>query len=401
MISMVQAGGFRVSLQGVRQAAMAHTSAHVRDASVAFFNPGGIAFIPSKLSISAGGFLVGTKVNYQNLQTHYKASTDNPISTPMTFNVAYKATNQISVALSITTPFGSIVNWGEDWAGKDLINKIELQAFYIQPTVAYRFNNWISVGAGFIYATGNVNLQKSLTPVNGQMKLEDKNASGNGFNVGVYLRPTDKLDISVAYRSKVDMKAKKGKAEFDIPSSLVGESPFLTSTDQFSATLPLASEFTLGLTYRVLPKLSISADWNVSGWNRYENLTFNFKKNQVGNLENDPTVSMVPKKFKNSNTFRIGGEYLATEDLAVRLGYYYDQSPVRSNFWSPETPSTNNNAVTGGVGYSFYNKKLMVDLSGIYYVGKSRKFNNEFYNFSGEANLSSFIVGLGLTWNPF
>ena len=50
------AGGFRLSLQGVKQLAMAHTSAHTEDASVAFFNPAGISFIPSKLSVAAGGF---------------------------------------------------------------------------------------------------------------------------------------------------------------------------------------------------------------------------------------------------------------------------------------------------------------------------------------------------------
>lgn len=48
------AGGFRLSLQGVKQLAMAHTSAHTEDASVAFFNPAGISFIPSKLSVAAG-----------------------------------------------------------------------------------------------------------------------------------------------------------------------------------------------------------------------------------------------------------------------------------------------------------------------------------------------------------
>ena len=54
--SLVYAGGFRVSLQGVKQLAMAHTSAHAEDASVAFFNPAGISFIPNKLSVAAGGF---------------------------------------------------------------------------------------------------------------------------------------------------------------------------------------------------------------------------------------------------------------------------------------------------------------------------------------------------------
>lgn len=58
------AGGFRVSLQGVKQLAMANTSAHAEDASVTFFNPAGMSFIPSKLSVVAGGFGAGNKVTF-------------------------------------------------------------------------------------------------------------------------------------------------------------------------------------------------------------------------------------------------------------------------------------------------------------------------------------------------
>mgnify|MGYP000600185926 FL=1 len=65
---MTYAGGFRVSLQGVKQLAMAHTSAHTEDASVAFFNPAGISFIPNKLSVSVGAFGAISEVEYQNLK---------------------------------------------------------------------------------------------------------------------------------------------------------------------------------------------------------------------------------------------------------------------------------------------------------------------------------------------
>ncbi|MDR2122727.1 MAG: outer membrane protein transport protein [Flavobacteriaceae bacterium] len=400
-ISILHAGGFRVSLQGIRQAAMAHTSAHTRDASIAFFNPAGIAFIPSKLSVSAGAFAIFGKAEYQNVSTLYRAETDNPVSTPMAFNIAYKATDKLSVGFSLTTPYGSSVDWGRTWAGKDLVTSIELKSFFLQPTIAYRFNEWFSVGIGYIHAIGSVNLQKAITSVNGRMELEDKDASGNGFNVGMYFKPTKDLDISIAYRSKVDMNAVNGTAEFDIPSSLVGSSSFATKNDRFSAQLPLASEFTLGVTYRVLPKWSVSADWNAFGWERYEYLTFDFEQNKVGNTPKDLTISSSPKDYKTSYAFRVGTEYMATDDLALRLGYYYDQSPVKDAYWNPETPSTDNNAITGGVGYSFFSKKLMLDLTGIYYVGKPRKINNDFYNFYGEAKLHSFMLGFGLTWNPF
>ena len=77
--AMVFAGGFRVSLQGVKQLAQAHTSAHTEDASVAFFNPAGISFIPNKLSIVAGGFGVVSNITYQNPMTLESYDTNSPI----------------------------------------------------------------------------------------------------------------------------------------------------------------------------------------------------------------------------------------------------------------------------------------------------------------------------------
>jgi len=94
------AGGFRVSLQGVKQLAMAHTSAHAEDASVAFFNPAGISFIPAKLSVAAGGFGAISTVTYQNPTTMQSYETDNPIGTPIYAAVAYKPIENLSVGFS-------------------------------------------------------------------------------------------------------------------------------------------------------------------------------------------------------------------------------------------------------------------------------------------------------------
>lgn len=398
---IMQGGGFRVSLQGARQAAMAHTSAHTRDASVAFFNPAGISFIPSKLSIAAGTFIIMGKADFQNKPTLYKTKTDNPVSTPSLFNIAYKATDKLSIAFSFTTPFGSSVDWGQNWEGKDLITKITIRSYFFQPTVAYRLNDWFSVGAGYIYALGSVNLQKAISSIDGRMKLVDKNATGNGYNVGMYIRPIKNLDVSIAYRSNIDIHAVNGKARFYLPKSLVGSESFPTENDRFNAKLPLTSEITLGLTYRLLPQWTISTDLNISGWNKYKALTIDFNQNKVGNDPNDLTISTSPKNLHNTHTFRVGSEYSVSDKLDVRLGYYYDPSPISKDYWSPEMPSTDNNAITGGIGYKFLKDKLMLDMTGMYYAGNSRKVVNKFYNFKGDVKMHSFMFGLGLAWNPF
>lgn len=393
------AGGFRVSLQGVKQLAMAHTSAHAEDASVTFFNPAGMSFIPSKLSIVAGGFGASNKVTFQNLNTLQSTETDNPIGTPIYAAVAYKATDKLSVGFSFTTPFGSTIEWPENWEGRELVQRLELKSYYFQPMVSYRFNDWLAFGASYIYAKGNVNWDKAVTQFGGQVNLDSK-ASGHGYGFGFYFRPDPKLDVSVAYRSPVDMKAKDGTATFRFPSSSVYSLLGIDAggQDKFTATLPLVEEYTIGLTYKITPKWLVSADFNYHGWERYTQLTLDFAKAPVGN-QADPTVSVSPKNFRNSKTFRLGTQYAFTDMIYGRLGAYYDESPYSDDRFIPETPSFNTYVVTGGVGFKL--KQFGVDVAGGYAMPQARYVNNPVVGFYGQAKATAFYLGLGLSYNPF
>lgn len=400
---MTYAGGFRVSLQGVKQLAMAHTSAHAEDASVAFFNPAGISFIPSKLSVVAGGFGISNKITYQNPTTLQQTETDNPLGTPIYAAIAYKLFDNLSVGFSLSTPFGSTIEWPNNWEGKEMVQKLELKSFFWQPMVSVKLAPWASFGASYIYATGKVDWTKALTAYNGQLNLLDDKATGQGFGFGFYFQPDNKWDVSIAYRSPVDMKAKKGKATFMVPTSLYS-SLNLASTggvDNFKATLPLVDEYTVGLTYKVTPKWLISADYNYHGWERYSKLTLTFDNAPAAAATNpsNPQVSVTPKNFKNTSSVRVGTQYAFTDMIAGRLGWYYDQSPYADKDFIPETPSFDNYVITGGVGLKFNN--FGVDVSGAYAMPKSRTFNNAYYNFAGQAKANVFYFGLGLSYNAF
>lgn len=110
-------------------------------------------------------------------------------------------------------------------------------------------------------------------------------------------------------------------------------------------------------------------------------------------------VYSAPKNFKNTKSYRVGTQYWFTDMIAGRLGYYYDESPYNDNQFSPETPSMNNNVLTGGIGLKF--GKLGVDLAASYNFYKSRTVSNDFYNMNGQIKGSAFIFGLGLSYNAF
>lgn len=396
------AGGFRVSLQGVKQLAMAHTSAHTEDASVAFFNPAGISFIPNKLSVAVGGFGAITEVEYQSLETLQSYKTENPLGTPLYAAIAYKVTNNVSVGLSVTTPFGTTVKWADDWTGREIVQKMELKSFYFQPMVSFKFNEWASIGVSYIYAKGIVDWDKAVTNLGGTLNINDEKATGSGFGVGFYLKPSSNLDLSIAYRSPVIMKADNGVATFTGVPEAVLTSPQLNvgadGQDAFTAELPLVDEYIIGLTYRITPKWLVSADFNYHGWERYSKLTLDFENAQVGN-QADKTVLVSPKNFKNAKTFRIGTQYMLTDKLAGRLGYYFDESPYEDKYFIPETPSFDASVVTAGLGYKF--GKLGVDLAAALSFPEARKVNNDYLSFRGQAKAKPMYLGLGFTYNAF
>lgn len=397
---MAYAGGFRVSLQGVKQLAMAHTSAHAEDASVAFFNPAGISFIPSKLSVVAGGFGASNKVTFQNTSTLQQAETDNPLGTPIYAAVAYKVLDNLSLGFSFSTPFGSTIEWPTNWEGAEMVQKLELKSYYFQPMVSVKLAPWASFGASYIYAKGKVDWTKGVTQLGGSLNLLDDEATGHGFGFGFYFQPDSQWDVSVAYRSPVDMKAENGTATFNISSALYPNIGLAATggVDRFKATLPLVDEFTLGATYKVTPKWQVSADFNYHGWERYSRLTLDFDNAPVGN-QADPTILVSPKNFKNAKTFRLGTQYMVTDMIAARLGWYYDESPYEDKDFIPETPSFDSYVITAGVGFKF--NKLGVDVSGAYAMPQSRTFNNPYYNFAGQAKAKAFYFGLGLSYNAF
>ena len=129
------AGGYRVSLQGNKSLAMGHTGAAIIDSSeLVFFNPAVLVFLEHKLSISAGGFGVFSDVVYQNETTGASTETNSLVGTPFYLYGVYQATDWLAFGLGIYTPFGSSVEYQDDWVGLHLINNIKLSAIFVQPS---------------------------------------------------------------------------------------------------------------------------------------------------------------------------------------------------------------------------------------------------------------------------
>lgn len=399
--AVTYAGGYRVSVQGQRALAMGHTGvAVVNSAELGFFNPAGLVHLENQLTISAGVSAVFSEVAWQNENTGEVARTDNPAGTPFYFNASYKLNDNLAVGLSVYTPYGSTVKWEDDWAGSHLVNNIELQAIYIQPLISYKIADFVSIGGGPIFVTGavnfNRNLTRTLTDIDGNRSNVTIDASGVnefGWSAGALFTATEDLKIGVNYRSEIIMNAEGGEADFqNIPNTPLA--PFEDTT--FDAELPLPAELTVGLSYELNEKWLLAFDFNRTYWGVYESLDITFANG---------TVSSNPRAYEDSNTWRFGAQYLATEKLTLRAGYYLDESPVQPGYFAPETPRNDSMGFTGGLSLDV-TSRLAIDASFAYirfdevdasydqYVDE----NGQNVPFGGTYKSVAFIPGLGVTY---
>ncbi len=394
------AGGYRVALQGQRMLGMAHAGLSVFDnAETAFFNPAGMSFLNDKFSFSFGVNGIISKVKFQNQLYNWQAETNNPIETPFYLYMAYKATDNLSLGLAVYTPFGSSAVWN-DWQGSQIVKSISMKVFYIQPSVAYKFSDMFSASASLIMAYGSISYSKDinryLADENGNKTYAELNSGtvgSAGYALSLAFKPTDKVSMGLNYRSSVVLDAKYGKAEFkNVPAFLSGT----LRTGGFSAKLPMPAELGVGISVKPLDKLLLAFDYNYTYWSIYKELNIQFK--------NGLPPSIADKSYKNTNTFRFGAAYQVNDKIAVRAGYYFDQSPLTEGHFSPETPSLDTNNYTFGLGYKM--NKLAIDLSFLYVKGIERTDYTmvrgegpSAYQFGGTYVDSALIPGIGITYN--
>lgn len=392
--SNVFAGGFQVALQGQRQIGMGHTgTALAYDASSIFFNPGGLSFTKQN-NITFGGSLIRSRVNYlapqgDNAPNNYTAMSQSPVGTPFTLYASFgPKESDLKFGIGVYTPFGSAVKWADDWKGYSILQELKLQSIFIQPTVSYKFGK-LGIGAGFIYSVGSVELRKGIgalaTSAGYSSAKLSGDASGFGYNIGLHYEASDKLSFGACYRSQVDMKVDGGDATFNVPASAISLGLFPQGgKTTFNATLPLPATASVGVAFKPTEDFTVSVDYNFVFWSAYKELRFDYKDNVNGT---NSTVS--PRKYKDASTIRLGAEYIVQKKLAIRAGYYFDQTPVGDGYMTPETPDANRNCFTFGLGYKF-SDSFSADASFLFIEGVEREQKQSDID---PASQDSFLAG--------
>jgi long-chain fatty acid transport protein len=352
------AAGFRLPEAGVKAMGMGFAfTAQADDPSAIYFNPAGLTQLKGQ-NIMVGVTYVRENGNeFTGTTPLTGGATVSETQKSLNFfipNAYYtRTTNSGNVAygVGIFSPFGL----GQEYKDKhtsifrNQITMIDLQTIVVNPTIAFKVNEVLSVGGGIDYMYGRAKLEQ--TPVSLVGNLYDGKLKGNGdawgYNFGLLLKPTEYLRIGANYRSPFTLEIKDADVNFSnvnaaYGSGLLGTTP---SNTKGSATVAMPATFALGAAY-TMGKLTVEADADWTFWHSFSSLPITLE-NQV------PTApsTNAQKNWKDVCAVRLGVEYRVTDPLALRAGFYYDPTPVPGSTLGPELPDANRLNYTVGAGY--------------------------------------------------
>jgi long-chain fatty acid transport protein len=427
------AAGFRLPEAGAKAMGMGFSFvAQADDPSAIYFNPAGIVQLEGQNVMIGGTYIRENGAKFTG-------------TTPLTFNTgtglfdirsetqkdlnffvpnAYwtrKHSKNLAYGVGIFVPFGL----GQEYENRQTsifrnqVTNVEIMTFVVNPTVAWRFNDAFAMGVGIDFMYGKATLERAGVVRLGAAPLDQVNifqtelegdGTAWGFNFGFLLTPSENWKFGASYRSQFKLEIDDADVDLsDIDSTIPfvpGAGGPFTAAQVFggtsfhteaSTTINMPATLALGLAY-VRDRLTLEVDLDWTLWHNFQELVIDIRDNN-GLLPDTVT----PEDWEDVIAIRVGGEYRVTDQFAVRLGIYFDESPVPDETMSPLLPDSDRFFYCAGAGYKVRNWTF--DLAYMYVDKDDRSVNNQInvappsigsgFNgeWKGDAHLVAFDVG--------
>jgi long-chain fatty acid transport protein len=352
---LVHASGFGVFTQGASGLGQANAVvAHTTGPSSLYFNPALLNDVPGRqVEVGTTGVYADRNIKLDGGGSEDAESNWN---FPSTFYNTQRVNDQVAAGLGVFFPFGLSSEWDEDYAGRYLGTEAELFSTNINPAVSFRVNDKLSLAAGvdILYLdasiTQKINQDALLTGGLGLINdIEQKfegDGWGVGYNLGALYKVNELVSIGATYRSKVDVTL-DGEAEFDGVYPGTPLATMIQDTDG-EADITLPQQFTAGVAVKPNEKLVVEVGVRWEDWESTDDLTVELDQPVLGQTKNT-----LPRDWKATWSYNIGGQYQLNETVAINAGYLYGKDCVPDSTFEPLIPDTDAHLFTIGTDLHF------------------------------------------------
>ena len=360
---------------------------YVKDASSSYFNPA-ITSLLDNHTATGGLGLISSKTAYLN--TDFSDEQENatqPLLFPFNVYGVYKIDNNMAASISVNSPFGLGKRWDDEWTGRYIVQDFRFKTQYIQPAFSYLIREDLSIGLGVILARSSM-LYKSRLDFQDIDQRFTANALGFGANIGVWGKINSGTEYGVSFKTPINYKYKKGSSQLDNIPEMLNSS--INNTESVYSSFKTPYQLSIAMSNRIAEKIYLSYQFDLDGWKVFNSQQFDFENDNIPDLNFN-------KNFKNSFTFKVGGEYHFNEQFYFRGGFYYKETPVADQFLTPEFPVGSALGYTLGASY-IVDQNFSVDLGILYENQAKRSFLNEQLQFGGRMETLIYGIILGINY---
>lgn len=344
--------------------ASAGWAALAEDASTAFTNPAGMTRLDrSQLLVGAQPLIITSRFDPSPATTFSGTDGGNAGSVFPSLGGYYvhSCSDRFKMGFSLLSYFGLGVDYGDDWVGRYYVEKADFLTLSLSPSVAYKVNDWLSIGAMFNVLYSQLHSQTAINNLlvepDGQIKYEDGDFGfGGGF--GLLIEPREGTRFGVTYYSPVNVSF-NDVPELNGLGPVLGEAlsrlGLLDTNVGMDITIP--QWIMMSAYQQITDKFAIMANFGWQDWSQFGDVDISLSVNPETTTSFNNNV-----EFKDTWHVAIGAQYRVSEPWLLSAGFAYDSSPCDESNRSPDMPFDRNFRYAAGVQYD-WSKNLTLGLA--------------------------------------
>jgi long-chain fatty acid transport protein len=308
--------------------AFAGAAAAAEDAGTIYANPAGMTYLPKGHSISLSGTLLNRSVDFKNQGSTaalgFLGHTSNGgdaggLSLIPAGYWAYSVAPDVWFGVGVSPTFGNKTEYNKEFIGRAAGYFSEVKQININPSLAIKVNDFLSLGLGFDLAHASLHGRTGLTFSATALQEVETESWGVGANIGAMFQLSPSTRVGLAYRSGMDFDMDGKQTMHPNVGGVLVTQKVTIDGYKTPGNLSLAVSQKLSDKWEMLGDLTWT-DWSV--WNQLQAK----QKSNAANIGN-PTVY----NFKDTFRLGLGANYGYSDALKLRFGVAFDQGAVNHN----------------------------------------------------------------------
>lgn len=358
------ASGFQLLEQNASGLGNAYAGSAVvaENASTIFFNPAGMTQL--KITEMSAGFTpVFSSFEY----------TDNGLfPSPISGNggdagglafipngyLSHAINNDFYLGIGLSAPFGLKTEYDRPWVGAAQSLMFDIRTINLNPSIAYRVNDKLSLGAGLNAMYMEAEYQRLFTTNNlSPLVILKADDFGYGWNIGGLFKLSDSTSLGISYRSSVEQNL---EGTLQIGAAVLGA----------KADIELPDTTILSIKHQLNPDWQLLGDVSRTGWSSVDRVS-------IIRTDTGATAQTLEPLFRDTWRIALGATQQYSQNWKIKYGVAYDQTPVKNPATRLVSLPDNNRVWLSFGGQWLPSKNSALDLGFSYLFIKDSRIDND------------------------